>query len=77
MSTPFVCIDGSYLHGPIRAAVEVAVKPPDESFRRLETASLNGPNPQRGMSDGCSKQVASLGLVSHINMALYPLGQEL
>ena len=26
-----------YLHGPRRAAVGVAVKPPDESFRRLET----------------------------------------
>ena len=37
---PLYVIDGSYLHGPIRAAVEVAVKPPDESFRRLETASL-------------------------------------
>ncbi|KIM61884.1 hypothetical protein SCLCIDRAFT_860749 [Scleroderma citrinum Foug A] len=31
-------IDGSYLHGPRRAAVGVPVKPPDESFHRLETA---------------------------------------
>ena len=35
---PLYVIDGSYLHGPRRAAVGVAVKPPDESFRRLETA---------------------------------------
>ena len=34
---PLYVIDGSYLHGPRRAAVGVAVKPPDESFRRLET----------------------------------------
>ena len=35
---PSYVIDGSYLHGLRRAAVGVAVKPPDESFRRLETA---------------------------------------
>ena len=35
---PSCVIDGSYLHGPGRAAVEVAVKPPDEIFQRLETA---------------------------------------
>ena len=35
---PSYVIDGSYLHGPRGAAVGVAVKPPDESFRRLETA---------------------------------------
>ena len=35
---PLCVIDGSYLHGPRRAAVEVAVKPPDKIFQRLETA---------------------------------------
>ena len=35
---PLYVIDGSYLHGPRRATVGVAVKPPDESFRWLETA---------------------------------------
>ena len=32
-----------HLNSPGRAAVEVAVKPPDESFRRLETARPNPP----------------------------------
>ena len=32
-----------YLNGPGRAAVGVAVKPPDESFRRFETARPNPP----------------------------------
>ena len=39
MPTPFVCDRyGSHLHGPRRAAVGVAVKPPDESFHRLKIA---------------------------------------
>ena len=33
---PIVTV-GSLLHSPGRATVGVAVKPPDESFRRLET----------------------------------------
>jgi len=32
-----------HLNSPGRAAVGVAVKPPDESFRRLETARPNPP----------------------------------
>ena len=35
---PSYVIDGSHLHGPRRAVVGVAVKPPDEISRRLETA---------------------------------------
>ena len=69
---PSYVIDGGYLHGPRRAAVGVAVKPPDEGFRRLETTSrtipypvpthtVYDPNPWRGMTDGCSRQVVSLG----------------
>ena len=73
---PSYVIDGSYLHGPRRATVGVAVKPPDESFRRFEphtqnrpgpypvpthTSTVHDPNPRRGMTDGCSKQVVSLG----------------
>ena len=69
---PSYVIDGGYLHGPRRAAVGVAVKPPDEGFRRLETTprtvpypvpthTVYDPNPWRGMTDGCSRQVVSLG----------------
>ena len=34
---PLMVIVGSYVNGPGRAAVGVAVKPPDEGFRRFET----------------------------------------
>ena len=71
------------LNSPARAAVGVAVKPPDESFRRLETARLNpvpvctvrGPDLRRGVSDRHDRQADRPGyLSSHTDYTLPPFG---
>jgi len=74
-----------HLNGPGRAAVGVAVKPPDESFRRLETARPNPPlylslcilyaSPILGEGDGHDKQIDHPGyLSSHTDYTLPPEG---